>query len=74
MALQHRAGKQTLVHGEQVLDRDPRSPAERLDRPLHHLDVVDHLGSRDVRRTVSDVARELRLEQPAPADLQAFDA
>jgi len=67
------AGEQALVHLEQALDGDLRSCAERLDCPVHRLDVVQDLGRGDVGTPALETLGKLCLQQPARADLQSLD-
>jgi hypothetical protein len=47
--------------------------SQRLDGPSHGLDVVEDLARGDIRRIVAKTGGQLRLEQPAAADLEPFD-
>jgi hypothetical protein len=73
MLLESRTGEQPFVHLEKALDGNARSCTERLDRPVHRLDVVEDLGCRNVGTPVAEVLGELCLQEPAPADLQSLD-
>ena len=73
VALEPSAGEKALVDREDVLDGDPWTVAERVNRPVHRLDVVEDLGRCDVLTGVLEPSRQICLEQATPTDLQAFD-
>jgi hypothetical protein len=62
------------MHRQDVVDGERGPRAQRLDGPLHRLDVVEHLGRRDIDLAARELPRHLRFEQPAAPDLETFDA
>src|SRR5680860_136335 len=58
-ALKARAGHQSAVDLQQMLARDRLGVTDRLGRPAHRLDVVEHLNRRYVATIITEPQGEL---------------